>query len=208
MKLILVIVVLYLCTGWPASNWSASLSSPFPSPPPRVFFLCNMIYSLIFWLSSSPWGYASGKVHRESHRVILSYSYTNHHFQFWEKMEIIFFSHIPDMGCFVCLGFFFCLFVFFFPLKKNLHKSNPVNLLIINLHSRTSEMFLFSHLYLPFSIFNIFIMIFSCWSSIRKGHITGFKLSCCYEYHDQWRYIFWMTLKSKINNEKGCKMHY
>lgn len=103
---------------------------------------------------------------------------------------------------FVCL---FCLFVVFFLWKRTYVK---VILLVINLHSRTSEMSLFSHLYLPFSIFNIFIMIFSCWSSIRKGHTTGFKLSCCYEYHYQWRYIFWMTLKSKINNEKGCKMHY
>lgn len=89
----------------------------------------------------------------------------------------------------------------FLPLKKNLHKNHSVNLLVINLHSRTSEMFLFSHLYLSFSIFNVFIMIFNCWSSIRKGHTTGFKLSCCCEYHYQWRYIFWMTLKSKINNE-------
>lgn len=123
---------------------------------PQEFFLGNVTGFLCLWVLLSPWGYTSRKVHWESHRDILYYSFRNHHFQFWEKMVMIFFSHIPNVT-------FFCL-----P-NKNLHKNLSVNLLVKNLHFRTSEMFLPSHLYLSFSIFNVFIMIFNSWSSARKG---------------------------------------
>lgn len=122
----------------------------------KSFFLGNVTDSLLLWVSLSPWGYASGKAHWESHRAVLVYSFTNHHFQFWEKIEMNFFSHSK-------CGFFFCL------LNKNLHKNNSVNFLVTNLHFRISDVFLSSRLYLPFSVFNVFIMIFNSWSSTRQG---------------------------------------
>lgn len=120
----------------------------------KNFFFQGNVADSFSWASLLPWGYATRKVHREPHKAVLPYSFINIHFQFWEKMEIIFFSYIPNMAL-------------FFPSEQEPAKKSFVNLLT-NLHFRTSEMFFSSHLYLPFKIFDVFIMVFSSQSSSRN----------------------------------------
>lgn len=150
------------------------------------------------WVSLLSWGYASGKVHWDSHRAVLSHSFTNQHFQFWEKMKMIFYSHIPNVAFFsfqtrtYIKSFLWIFFSWIFIAELQRCFSLPICMYL-------------------FSIFNAFIMIFSCWSSKKKKkkrYTTLASFSCCHEYHHQWRYIFWLTLKGKINNEQSCKMYY
>lgn len=121
----------------------------------RGLFLGNVADSFL-WASLSPWGYATRKVHWESHKAILPYSFTNPRFQFWEMMEMLFFSYIPNVV------------FFFFPtwtrtyikiICKSCHKSPFQNF---------GEMFFSSQLYLPFKNFNVFIMVFNPQSSTRN----------------------------------------